>query len=84
VSRLYTLRSAYFPFGGGPRQCIGNTFALTETILVTATIAQHYRLRLAPGAVVVPAPSVALRPRPGMPMLLQRREAVHPGPDPAA
>src|SRR5262249_40472922 len=39
-------RYAYFPFGGGPRICIGNQFALMEATLVLATIAQKYRLRL--------------------------------------
>jgi cytochrome P450 len=66
-------RFVYFPFGGGPRLCIGNAFATMEAILVTATIAQRYRLRLAPEAVVVPAPPGTLRPRHGMPMMLQQR-----------
>ncbi|MGC2391439.1 MAG: cytochrome P450, partial [Candidatus Acidiferrum sp.] len=47
-------RFAYCPFGGGPRQCIGNTFALMETALVLATIAQRYRFRLVEGHPVVP------------------------------
>ncbi|MCI0579802.1 MAG: cytochrome P450 [Chloroflexi bacterium] len=42
-------RYAYIPFGGGPRQCIGNTFAMVEAQLVLATVAQLYRLRLVPG-----------------------------------
>lgn len=40
-------RYAYFPFGGGPRQCIGNNFALMEAQLIIAKLAQRYRLRLA-------------------------------------
>ena len=41
-------RFAYMPFGGGPHQCIGNTFALMEATLILATVAQRYRLRLPP------------------------------------
>lgn len=66
-------RFAYFPFGGGPRQCIGNNFALAEAQLVLATLAQRYRLRLAPGFTPVPEALITLRPRGGMPMLLERR-----------
>ena len=63
---------AYFPFGGGPRQCIGNTFALMETALVLATIAQKFRLRLAPNHRVVPLASITLRPRHGVRVILER------------
>jgi cytochrome P450 len=66
-------RYAYFPFGGGPRICIGNNFALMEAALVLATIAQKYRLRLAPDAVVTPLPSMTLRPAHGIKMALSRR-----------
>jgi len=65
---------AYFPFGGGPRQCIGNTFALMETALVLATIAQKFRLRLAPNHRVVPLASITLRPRHGVHVILERRQ----------
>ncbi len=61
---------AYLPFGGGPRVCIGNGFAMTEAQLVLATIAQRYRLRLAPGHPVELHPLVTLRPRHGMRMTL--------------
>jgi cytochrome P450 len=61
-------RFAYFPFGGGPRLCIGNTFALTEAQLVLATVAQRYRLELLPGWEPTPEPLVTLRPRGGLPM----------------
>ena len=64
---------AYLPFGAGPRQCIGNQFALIETHLTVATLAQRYRLRLAPGAVVEPWPLITLRPRFGMPMVIESR-----------
>jgi cytochrome P450 len=64
-------RFAYFPFGGGPRQCIGNTFALMEAQMVLATVAQRYRLRLVSGHPVEPQVSIAMRPRYGLPMTLQ-------------
>ena len=57
---------AYFPFGGGPRLCIGNTFAMTEMVLVLALIAQSYRFTLRPGQVVEPWPTFTLRPRTGI------------------
>ncbi len=61
-------RYAYFPFGGGPRQCIGNVFALTEANLILAAVAQKYRLRMAPGHRVELQPLVTLRPRYGLKM----------------
>jgi cytochrome P450 len=67
---------AYFPFGGGPRQCIGESFAWMELVLLVATIAQQWRMRLVPGHPVVPQPVVTLRTKYGMRMTLQRREAV--------
>lgn len=66
-------RYAYIPFGGGPRQCIGNNFALMEAILILATIAQRYRLRLRPGQQVDLQPLVTLRPLDGLPMRLEKR-----------
>jgi cytochrome P450 len=66
-------RFAYFPFGGGPRQCIGNTFALMEAALVLATIAQKFRLRLVAHHRVVPLASITLRPRHGVRVTLERR-----------
>jgi cytochrome P450 len=67
-------RFAYFPFGGGPRQCIGNTFAFMETALILATIAQKFRLRLVPGHTVVPIASITLRPRHGIRVTLEKRK----------
>ncbi len=64
---------AFFPFGGGPRICIGNAFAMMETTLVLATLVQRFRLELPPGARVEPEPVITLRPRGGMPMTLHRR-----------
>jgi cytochrome P450 len=66
-------RYAYFPFGGGPRICIGNNFALMEATLILATIARKYRLRLAPDAVVTPMASMTLRPAHGIKVVVSRR-----------
>jgi cytochrome P450 len=63
-------RYAYFPFGGGPRLCIGRDFALIEAELVLATAAQRYRLELVPGHPVAPQPMITLRPKHGMKMTL--------------
>jgi cytochrome P450 len=65
---------SYFPFGGGPRGCIGERFAWTEVILVLATIAQRWRLRLVPGHVVEPQPMLTLRPKHGLRMQLEARK----------
>jgi cytochrome P450 len=66
-------RFAYFPFGGGPRQCIGNSFATMEATLLLATITQRFRMRSVPGNMVEPVPSFTLRPKHGIPMTLQAR-----------
>ncbi len=59
-------RYAYYPFGGGPRQCIGNNFALMETTLVVSAVMQRYRLDLIPGQEVKAQPRSTLGPRPGV------------------
>jgi cytochrome P450 len=66
-------RFAYFPFGGGQRQCIGNSFALQEAALILAATVQRFHLSLAPGTRVAPDPSLTLRPRFGVPMRLHKR-----------
>ena len=66
-------RFAYFPFGGGPRQCIGNSFATMEAILIVAAIAQRFRLALVPGQQIRPTPYVTLRPAPGIRVRLEPR-----------
>ena len=65
---------AYFPFGGGARQCIGEGFAWMEGILALATLAQQWRMRLAPGHLVALKPLLTLRPKYGMRMILERRQ----------
>ena len=64
---------SYFPFGGGPRVCIGEGFAWMEGILALATLARRWRLRLAPGHRVAPSPSITLRPKFGIPMRFEKR-----------
>jgi cytochrome P450 len=64
---------AYFPFGGGPRQCIGESFAWMELVLVVSTIAQRWSLKLVPGHPVVPQPVVTLRTKHGMKMVRRLR-----------
>jgi len=69
-------RFAYFPFGGGPRQCIGASFAMMEATLLLATIAQQFQLHSVPGHPVVLVPSFTLRPKHGMRMTLEARPLV--------
>jgi cytochrome P450 len=66
-------RFAYFPFGGGPRVCIGAGFAMMEATLLLATIAQRYRMHLAPNQRITPMPSITLRPRNGIRVNLEKR-----------
>ena len=66
-------RYAYFPFGGGPRLCIGISFAMMETVLLLTTIAQKFRLQLAPGQTITPLPGITLRPGKGIKMILEKR-----------
>jgi cytochrome P450 len=70
---------AYFPFGGGPRQCIGASFALMEATLLLATIAQKYQFRAEPGHIVTPTPSFTLRPKQGIRMRREKRELQQAG-----
>jgi cytochrome P450 len=62
---------AYFPFGGGPRLCIGIHFALTEAALVLCALAQRYRLRPVPDHRVEMQPLITLRPRYGIKVVAQ-------------
>jgi cytochrome P450 len=67
---------AYFPFGAGPRNCIGALFATMEAKLILATLAQRWRLELAPGTEIAVDPALTLRPAGGLPMTVRRREPV--------
>jgi cytochrome P450 len=71
LQRLH--RYAYFPFGGGPRLCIGNNFALMESVLVLAAVAQKFRLRLADDARVSLLATITLRPAHGVKMVVSAR-----------
>ncbi len=64
---------AYFPFGGGPRVCIGNNFALMEAAMLLAAVAQRFHISLAPGETVEPLSSITLRPKNGVHVRLRRR-----------
>ncbi|NNH71122.1 cytochrome P450 [Nocardia uniformis] len=67
-------RSAYLPFGGGKRICIGSSFALMESVLITAMLSQKYVFDLVPGHPVEPEATLTLRPRDGLRMIARRRE----------
>ncbi|MFQ3648273.1 MAG: cytochrome P450 [Anaerolineae bacterium] len=69
-------RYQYFPFGAGPRVCIGNSFAMMEARLVLATLAQRFRLTLAPEQIVKPQRVFTLRPRYGMKMIAHVRQPI--------
>ena len=66
-------RYAYYPFGGGPRVCIGNTFALMEAAIMLAGVGQHYRFTLDPDPPVELKPQITLLPKNGIPATLRRR-----------
>jgi cytochrome P450 len=66
-------RYAFFPFGGGPRMCIGNLFALTGAADRTRDIAQKYRLRVLVDHPVELQPLITLRPRYGIKVVLEKR-----------
>jgi len=64
---------SYFPFGGGPRQCIGEGFAWAVGLLVLASLSQRWRLSLAPGQRIDLEPLITLRPKYGMRMIVEQR-----------
>ena len=65
-------RFVYMPFGGGPRLCIGNRFAMMEATLILAAIARRFRLRLEPDRMPAPYPTITLRPQGGVRMRVTR------------
>ncbi len=71
-------RFAYLPFGAGPRVCIGQVLAMNEATLILASLAQRYRLRLAPDQEVALQANVTLRPKHGLRMRLVKRSAPPP------
>ena len=65
---------SYFPFGGGPRRCIGESFAWTEAVLLLASLARRWRMSLVPGREIRLQPRITLRPdRSGVVMTLQKQ-----------
>jgi cytochrome P450 len=66
-------RFAYLPFGGGPRQCIGNNFALQEAQLIFATLVPRFRLQAIPERPVKLEPTATLRPKDGLWMKIEKR-----------
>ena len=64
---------AYYPFGGGQRMCVGNTFALMEAAIILAAVGQRYRFTLDPDAVIGIKPQITLLPANGIPATLERR-----------
>lgn len=77
-------RFAYFPFGGGPRVCVGASFAMMEATLLLAMIQQKYRLEAVPGHPVEVLASVTLRPKHGIRMIAKLRKAEAPSTGDAA
>jgi cytochrome P450 len=67
-------RYAFLPFGGGPRVCIGNGFAMMEARLILAAVVRRWRLSLEPDQEIVPAQLVTVRPKHGIRMRVTRRE----------
>lgn len=64
-------RYAYFPFGAGPRVCIGNNFALMEGTLILAQVARAFRVELVPGQAITPDTTFTLRPKEGVRVTLE-------------
>jgi cytochrome P450 len=68
-------RFAYFPFGGGPRQCIGEAFAWLEGVLILAALGRHWRFRWTSDRPADTVKIATLQPKGGLPMVLERRRA---------
>ncbi|MCB0208508.1 MAG: cytochrome P450 [Anaerolineae bacterium] len=67
-------RYAYFPFGGGGRACIGESFAWMEGILLVAILAQRFKFELTSNEPVLPQPGITLRPKNGLPVIIRERQ----------
>jgi cytochrome P450 len=70
-------RFAYMPFGGGPRICIGQRFAMIEAVLVLTTMAQRFSMEWQPDRKVTPFPSITLRPHGGVWLKIKGRRTLH-------
>jgi cytochrome P450 len=77
-ARLRRTKLTYFPFGAGARQCIGESFAWMEGVLLLATLAQKWKFTLVPGQRVEPEPLITLRPKFGMKMQVEARQGQAP------
>jgi cytochrome P450 len=66
-------RHAYMPFGGGPRICIGNNFAMMEAVLLLACVARRFRLAAVDNIEVKPFPTITLRPEGGVTVRVEAR-----------
>ena len=66
-------RYAFFPFGGGPRMCLGGEFATMEGVMALASMAQEFELEAVPNHEVALEPLITLRPAGGLPMIVRRR-----------
>jgi cytochrome P450 len=72
-AKAQRMKFTYFPFGAGARQCIGESLAWMEGVLILATLGQKWKLRLVPGHPVEPQPLITLRPKYGMRMQVEPR-----------
>lgn len=67
----------YFPFGAGPRSCVGNHFALQELLILTVMLHRHFVFRVEPGFIVEPEPLITLRPKNGVRLIIKSRRPSH-------
>lgn len=74
IGETFWSTNAYIPFGGGPRGCIGNQFAMLEAQLIVAMIGQRFRIELVPDQNIRPEPLITLRPTPGIRATIRKRE----------